>query len=365
MSESENQSSRFRGVLLGTAVGDAVGLPAEGMKPATINALWGQHWRHRFLVGRGMVSDDTEHTLFVAQAMLKHGDDIDRFLRSLSWKLRWWLLGLPAGVGFGTLRAILKLWLFFPPSKSGVHSAGNGPAMRSALFGVRYRDDPARMKQMVTASTLITHNDPRALVGALAISCAAADACSTPLGQKPDFDAFLDKIARLPAAEDTEWSGIIDLIKDSLTEKTSVSKFVAALGLKNGVTGYIYHTVPAVLYAWMRHYGDFRNTLTALLNCGGDTDTVGAIAGALAGAAVGEEGIPSDWVERIWDWPRGVCLLRQVADELARQNLGQDVRPVPYFWPAVCPRNILFLLVVLGHGFLRLLPVALRRRIRL
>ena len=57
-----------------------------------------------------------------------------------------------------------------------------------------------------------------------------------------------------------------------------MADFAASLGLTNGVTGYIYHTVPVAVYAWLRHYGDFRVTLEAVLDCGGDTDTVGAIA---------------------------------------------------------------------------------------
>jgi len=98
---------RFDGVLLGTAVGDALGLPAEGISRVRIQRMWHGQWRFRFLFGRGMVSDDTEHTLFVAQALLTHPDDVDAFQRCLAWKLRLWLLGLPAGIGLATLKAIL------------------------------------------------------------------------------------------------------------------------------------------------------------------------------------------------------------------------------------------------------------------
>jgi ADP-ribosylglycohydrolase len=84
------------GVLLGTAVGDALGLPAEGLSPTRIGRRWPGPWRHRFCLGRGMISDDTEHTLFVAQALLSHSDDVKAFQQSLAWKLRLWLLGMPA-----------------------------------------------------------------------------------------------------------------------------------------------------------------------------------------------------------------------------------------------------------------------------
>lgn len=63
----EKRLNTFVGVLLGTAVGDSLGLPAEGMSRQRIRARWGGVWRHRFLFGHGMVSDDTEHALIVAR----------------------------------------------------------------------------------------------------------------------------------------------------------------------------------------------------------------------------------------------------------------------------------------------------------
>ena len=102
-------------MLLGTAVGDSVGLARRGPVAAPASAYAPGPWRHRFLCGRGMISDDTEHTLLVAQSLLTHPDDAAAFSRSLAWRLRWWFLGLPAGIGLATARACLKLWLGFPP----------------------------------------------------------------------------------------------------------------------------------------------------------------------------------------------------------------------------------------------------------
>ncbi|MEE8624523.1 MAG: ADP-ribosylglycohydrolase family protein, partial [Acidiferrobacterales bacterium] len=77
---------------------------------------------HRFVFGKGMVSDDTEHACMVAQALIVSGGDVETFAKSLAWRFRFWLLGLPAGIGFATLRAVLKLWLGFPSHRSGVFS---------------------------------------------------------------------------------------------------------------------------------------------------------------------------------------------------------------------------------------------------
>ena len=58
-------------------------------------------------------------------------------------------MGLPAGIGLATLRSILKLWLFVPGRWRGVYSAGNGPAMRSALLGVCFAADEARIAALI------------------------------------------------------------------------------------------------------------------------------------------------------------------------------------------------------------------------
>src|SRR3972149_1544402 len=117
-------NDRLSGILLGTAVGDALGVSAEGLSPRRRQRLMPDGWRHRLLMGRGMVRDDTEHALFVGQSLLRHPADADAFQRRLAWHLRWWVAGLPAGIGMATARACLKLWLGFPPSRSGVFSAG-------------------------------------------------------------------------------------------------------------------------------------------------------------------------------------------------------------------------------------------------
>src|SRR4051812_14341818 len=92
----------IRGVLLGTAVGDALGLPREGLSPRRAQRLFGNSLRHAFFLRRGMCSDDTEHTVFAAQAWLEANGDDARFAEKLAAQLRWWLLGVPAGVGFAT-----------------------------------------------------------------------------------------------------------------------------------------------------------------------------------------------------------------------------------------------------------------------
>lgn len=339
---------RFAGVLLGTAVGDALGLPAEGLSARTIARRWNGVWRHRLVFGRGMVSDDTEHTVMVAQSLLEHPADPAAFQRALGRRMRFWLLALPAGVGLATARAIFKLWIGFPPHRGGVASAGNGPAMRSAILGVFFANDEDRRHRFVNASTRMTHTDPRAFVAALAVAELAAAVCT---GRTDEFS--FERLRRLDGGP--EWGGIVDSLERARIDGASVSDFAKSLGLEKGVSGYAFHTVPVALYAWWRHRGDYRTTLTSVLGCGGDTDTVGAIAGALAGADLGVAGIPEELVNGIVEWPRSTSWLRRLAIRLAERN--QTPTPagaLPVFWPAILPRNIVFLFIVIAHGFGRL-----------
>jgi ADP-ribosyl-[dinitrogen reductase] hydrolase len=355
-----NIKNVFEGVLLGTAVGDSMGLPAEGLSPQRIlNNKW-QNWRQRFLFGKGMISDDTEHTIFVAQALLKHSKSAELFQRELAKKLRWWLFSLPAGTGMATARAILKLWIGISPTKSGVFSAGNGPAMRSAIIGVFFLNDPKKLLEYVRASTELTHSDPKALTGALAVAEIAAEISREDVF--PDNIRILEIIKSLEI-QDEDWREIVNKIEHCLKTKLSVADFCVEMNLARGVSGYIYHTVPAVIYAILQFRGSYKESLEALLNCGGDVDTTGAILGSILGAQGRSVNIPAEWVENIIEWPRSVSLMKRISEQMMKYSEGQSYRNVGYFLPFILIRNLFFLIIVLGHGFMRLLPSFLVREI--
>ncbi len=343
------------GCILGTAVGDSLGLPYEGISPDRAQRLFKDLGRHHFLFGRGMISDDTEHACFVAQALLKSHGDPDIFEKRLAWSLKWWLLGLPAGIGMATLKSIIKLWLGFSPAKSGISSAGNGPSMRSALLGVAYGGEPHKLSDLVKRSTRITHSDPRAYHGALAIAVAAHHSATfqeiTPEGYKKSLKDYIK------GNYSEEFFGLISRAAASALAGEAVANFSVSIGCKKGISGYTFHTVPCVIQAWLHHYHDFRSGLTDVLAAGGDTDTVGAILGGIIGARVGKEGIPSEWLSRIIEWPRSVKWMEELAVYIAK-SLGSNIpsKPKTLFIPAVLLRNIFFTAIVLVHGFRRLAP---------
>lgn len=347
------------GCLLGTAVGDALGLSYEGLSRRRLERLSGGRIRYRFAFGKGFCSDDTEHTAMVALALLdarapSAGSDeamLGRFTRSLAWRLRFWLLRLPAGIGLATLRAIVKLWLNPFAARGGVVSAGNGPAMRSAILGVCLADDDELLLGAVCASTRLTHLDPRAEHGALAVALAARGAAAGELAPLAVLKAWKEA---LPAGE------MLDALSDacaSVARAESTSEFAAGIGLDQGVSGFVMHTVPVAMHAALSHPNDFRGALLTAIGCGGDTDTVAAIVGGVVGAGVGKEGIPAEWLDDLWEWPCSVGWLEQLASSLESACFQRTAARHPM--PAgvlLLARNLLFMLVVLAHGFRRLLP---------
>jgi ADP-ribosylglycohydrolase len=225
--------------------------------------------------------------------------------------------------------------------------------MRSAIIGAFFADKPQAWREFVRASSQLTHRSWQAETAALAV----AEIVSLILTrqQPPPNSDVLSTLQRLSPEE--EWQKLIAEIGEALGANESVAEFASRLSLENGVTGYALHVVAVAAYVWMIHRADFRSAMTEALNCGGDTDTVGAILGALCGASGGVECIPKEWLDGLWEWPRSAEFMRNLANRLAKQKESTEpLGAVGYFWPGVIPRNILFLAVVLLHGFRRLLP---------
>ncbi|MCK6508994.1 ADP-ribosylglycohydrolase family protein [Myxococcota bacterium] len=343
--------AQILGCLWGLALGDAVGLPREGIPSRRAFRLFGTAPIEHAFVGRyGMISDDTEHHCMTAQAWLAAQGDPQRFGRSLAWRLRGWLLGLPAGVGFATLRAILKLWLGFPPHQSGVFSAGNGPAMRAPILGLVCHDlDQLRL--FVKISTRLTHTDPQAEAGAFLIACAARLHAGLLSPSAPSHTPceLLDQL--MLYAEGDALHDALLTVRKYLSQDAEASEAANALGLQRGVTGYINHTVPIAIFCWLRYLGDLRAAVEAAIRLGGDTDTVAAIVGGIVGANTPPEQMPSAWRLGLRDLPRSLAWMKRLAHALAHA-----LPPIKLAWPLLPLRNAFFFCVVLLHGLRRLFP---------
>lgn len=351
---SDRTTEAIVGCLLGTMVGDALGLPYEGLSGKRIQKLVLLVQDHNFIWGKGAISDDTEHTCMVAQSLIASRGEETAFIELLAWRLRFWLLGLPGGMGSATFKAIMRLWRGVPPHLSGVPSTGNGAAMRSAIIGVCYGAERQKMLSLIKASTRITHSDPKAEYGAIAVAVAAYMATYQSFVNPKEYYQTLITYLE-PQAE--EFLNLIKLVCDSVERKETGAVFASSIGNGNSISSYVYVTVPVVLQIWLRYQHDYFGGVREIISLGGDTDTTAAILGGIIGAAVGKAGLPRKWVKNVWDFPRSPKWIEELGYRLAKTCI-QDIKqpPLPLAIYLIPMRNLLFIGIIFGHAIRRLFP---------
>jgi ADP-ribosyl-[dinitrogen reductase] hydrolase len=271
--------------------------------------------------------------------------DADRFARKLAGRLRWWLAAVPAGVGLATARSIIRLMIGYSPARSGVWSAGNGPLMRAPIIGVWFADgDDDTRNRFTDTSTLITHRDPRALECARMISLVTAMVARK--GEATTTVEILDAVDGCATSEDM--TRRLKLLRQALERGDTVSDLADLISAKPGyVTGFAPDSATVAIYAWLRHRGDFRAAVEAVIRAGGDTDTIAFITGSIAAIECGTEHLPEDWAGGILDWPFNRSTLHRLSHDPPERHPVRPLLPV---------RNLLFFIIVLIHGFRRLLP---------
>lgn len=337
---------RLAGALLGTALGDALGLACEGISATAIARRFGPVERFHLLGTTGFVSDDTEQSALVAHALAAHPADLPAFIQSFRRSLLFWFLRLPFGIGLATMRACLRILFGF--SRTGVRSAGNGAAMRAGIVGVFFRDDEEKRRRFGTALAEVTHTDPRAVQGALYVAEVAAAAARAPAGATP---LSCQQAARLVVTEPS-LAAALDAAGDLAARGVDDGEAAKVLGS----TGFILHTAALATFLFLRHGQVPMQALQKTVNAGGDTDSIGAIVGAWVGALHGETGLSQPLLARIQDGPFGPTHLRALANALAVAQGGGAAPRVRYSATLALLRNLALYPVVLAHGLRRLLP---------
>lgn len=269
-------------VLVGTAIGDALGVPFEGM---LVNNKELIAWDGKGFNGSayhqlqpGQYSDDTQMSVMVANSLVTNRgfNPDDLAARYVDWINS----GIARGYGKTTLMAVQNLMSGKHWSESGIAgSYGNGTAMRAAPFGIYYRNDLQSLVAICKIDSAITHASEDAEAGSIAIALATAYAVNN------DTENLLERISeKLP---DSKVKGLVYSL-DSLvnSDKISPQQALRVLGTKANVR----ETVPAALYCFLR-FNNYHDAVYAAIKAGGDTDTTAAIVGALFGAKFSMKGI--------------------------------------------------------------------------
>lgn len=349
-----DRADRLAGALLGTAVGDALGLVAEGMSGAAITKRFGRLETFRLWPGLGIVSDDTEQAALVAQALVRAPDDATAAAKAFRRSLVGWFWRLPWGIGLATLRACLRATCGL--AESGVASAGNGASMRAPIVGVFFADDVDRRRAFGTAFARITHTDPRGVQAALFAAEVAARLAnaSCPL-RLLDRASLVRDAARAVVTEPSLGEAIEAGIVLGTTDAST-----AAASAALGNTGFVVHTLPLASFCFVRFGDDAFAPIVAAVAAGGDTDTTAAIVGAWSGAHFGWRALPAELVQRLAPGPFGEAHLRALARDLAIRSAATDVPPAEaarFAWPLALLRNLALFPLVLVQALRTVVPI--------
>ncbi|MDR2872860.1 MAG: ADP-ribosylglycohydrolase family protein [Xanthomonadaceae bacterium] len=347
-------AGRFEGLLVGMAVGDSLGLPCSGWSRQRVGRYVKKLSRHhRPVAAWGLCGDSTECAWMAALALLARADDASSFAETLAWRLRVWSLMLPIGSEFTTVKAGIRSLLGMSPGRSGGDSAG-GALARALVIGAFFARRPERIREMVRASTQLTHTDVDVEESAWVIAIAAA--CTMRYRDRfACIRMFFDTV--LTSGVNEELAEALVLIRDETRKNTKLSDIIDQLGSAGGVGRHVRHIVPAVIAIWLCHFGNYRAAVENSIGLGGITDVSAALAGGLAGITCGRMEIPSEWIARVIEWPASVAWMSALAMQLENRSNDIAAQSPRFFWPALPLRNLVFLCVRLTYRCRRSLPL--------
>ncbi|SNS79792.1 ADP-ribosyl-[dinitrogen reductase] hydrolase [Geodermatophilus pulveris] len=330
-----HRSSRAAGALVGSAVGDALGAPFEFGPPGAFSARFPRPARGSGteMCGGGLwqpgeVTDDTQMALLVATSLVERGDldEADLFDR-----FRTWAAADPQDVGNQT-RAVLgsgRPWDVAAAehfARSG-RAAGNGSLMRTTPAAIRFaREGREATMDAARRISALTHGDPSAGEGCAVFHELVRVALDggDPLAAVPEaLEAVADE-------HRARWATV--LAPGWTPEQATESN------------GAVWPTLGQAVWA-LRQGGGVEAVLRRVVDLGGDTDTVAAVAGGLAGAVYGMGGIPIRWASAVHGRVPGhgdrVWRLADLQQLAAALDGGAQQSYDPGVIPRIGPREVL------------------------
>lgn len=275
---------RYEGALLGLACGDALGGAVEFFSRSAITRQYPDGVReivgggpHGLRVGEA--TDDTAMTLAIARACGPEGIDLDAVVNNFVA----WYRSDPKDIGITTSRALAKLAAGVPWSEIGDKLtretpgklAGNGAVMRTAPVALRFRHDRDALRRVSIDTARMTHPDPMATWGAVALNQAIVHL----------LDGGDVATARGAAIADVDNDSVVAVINGAIERDYAD---VAS-------DGFVLHTLGAAFWC-LAHRDTAEEAVVTAVSMGDDCDTTGAVTGALAGALYGASAIPERWL---------------------------------------------------------------------
>lgn len=301
-------TKRARGCLLGLACGDALGGPVEFMEPEDIRR---KHGVVRDFIGGGWLSlrpgettDDTAMALGLARSLVDLGrlDEQDIANRWVAW-----MSSDPKDIGNTIREALMLIADGTPWDEAGVlvderahgGALGNGSLMRCAPVAIAFRDDENELIRASRTTSRITHANPICKWSVVALNLIIAGLL------KGEHERVISHATDLIPHQEIQ--AILRVGTKSRKENLNISGEVRA-------------TFVSAMWAY-NNASSLEESVVEAVNLGGDSDTRGAVAGALAGARYGEDAIPNRWLERL----EGREEIRSLADCLVSTLVKQRI----------------------------------------
>ncbi|MBU0672689.1 MAG: ADP-ribosylglycohydrolase family protein, partial [Candidatus Margulisbacteria bacterium] len=273
---------RFRGCMLGAAVGDALGAPLEAMSRrqiqdtfnGTVNRYVSSARHPRLSLGQW--TDDTALSLATGEILISKGEVN---INEIGFAMRMaFTLESFRGYGLTTRKAFNDT-----NHKGRGIRPSNGAAMRIAPVALFSCHDLDSLASNVINVSRITHPHPDSIDGALAVAFAVATAARGEL----ETNGLIEQTIEFLGPQ-SEMGYKLREVDDLLQADISTSHGLEHIGTR----GYALETVGSAFFAFLKSPESFYNSIVEVINAGGDTDTIGSITGAISGTFNGVEAIP-------------------------------------------------------------------------
>ncbi|MBK7858043.1 MAG: ADP-ribosylglycohydrolase family protein [Archangiaceae bacterium] len=290
------------GVVLGAAIGDAMGHPTEFLESvAAIRAKYGGQGVTKFELywerdGKHFApyTDDTQMAEAVLRALLEaRGESLDTTMRLMAKKFVAWANEPQGGhraPGNACLAGCRALEAGAPWDQAGGATAGGcGSVMRAYPFGLVFARDVKKAEEWAVAHSRLTHRDPIALAASAAMAVGVALlARGEPVAQASS--EMVAAACRYSASTAAMMATAIDEARRGVEPEVTLERLRAWAA---------HEAIAAGVYLLERHPDDARAAILEGANTSGDSDSIATLAGALVGARVGARGLPADWVRDV------------------------------------------------------------------
>jgi ADP-ribosylglycohydrolase len=274
---------RYRGSLLGLAVGDALGTTLEFSPPGSFTPIDDMVGGGPFGLEPGQWTDDTSMALCLAESLIERRgfDPVDQMNRYVRWYRHGHLssTGRCFDIGGTTRAALLRFMNDGNPYAGSIDpgSAGNGSIMRLAPVPLFFASSPEEAIERAADSSRTTHGAREAVDACRYLAALIVGALNgVPKEELLSKNYFQGKLA----------PRIAKIASGSFRQQTPKG------------TGYVVDSLEAALWAFDQS-SSFQDGALLAVNLGDDADTTGAVFGQLAGAYYGEQGIPETWRKKL------------------------------------------------------------------